>query len=240
MRPAQKLGLSVALFLGLLVLGAWPSTSVELAFSAAYCRCANLVLDQVTFGGRGHAHLNALSSIDRRATDNVTADAVLALSVDHYRGSLPLGISLRRDVYLPLLIVLALIAAVPLPVRQRLTCLPIAAGVTMVAGIAANALVAAWTFSVELKGIYAPGSTATALRSFAYSALLLPPGNRFVAPLVLGLGLVAWVSGVRRLGRRAAARDVAPAADDDERRARDDHQDHDAHDQAAVALRAPR
>jgi len=237
----RRIGASVSLFLGIIAVGAWPSTRIALGFSAGYCALANLVIERVTFGERGHARLDALPTINRRDSDNVTSDTILSLPVDGYRGTIPLGISLRRDVYLPLLIVAALIVAFPLRVRQRLTCLALAGLVTLAAGTAANALVVAWTFSVELKGIYPTGTGATAIRNFAYGALLLPPGNRFVAPLALGVGLIAWVLRPRRALRgRAATRDVAPAADRREGgRARDDQENRPRDDPASVAGPAP-
>jgi len=95
-------------------------------------------------------------------------------------------------------------------------------------------------FSVELKGIYPAGTVATAIRNFAYGALLLPPGNRFVAPLALGVGLIAWVLRPRRALRVAPlTRDVAPAADRREGgRARDDQENRPA--TTPPRLRVPR
>jgi hypothetical protein len=61
-----------------------------------------------------------LAEIKRHDGDNVTADTVLGLSVDGYQGTIPLGVRLRRDVYLPLLIALTLIACSPLPVRPAI------------------------------------------------------------------------------------------------------------------------
>ncbi len=182
----------VGLFLGILALGAWPSPRVALSFSAAYSALANLVLAGHTFGERGRAVLVPLREINRREGDNVTADAVLALSVEGYTGSLPLGISLRRDVYLPLLIVLALIAAFPLQTKQRLRCLALGVPTTLAAGITANWLVAAWTFSVELNGVYPASPTEKRLVEWAYGALLAPPGNRFIAPIALAAALIGW------------------------------------------------
>ena len=207
----RRIAASLGLFLAIVAVGAWPSTKVALGFSAGYCMLANQVIERITFGQRGHARLDALPTISRRDSDNVTADTILSLSVDGYRGTMPLGISLRRDVYLPLLIVVALIVAFPMRVRQRLECLALAGPITLAAGMAANALVAAWTFSVELKGIYPPGTFAYALRNFAYGALLLPPGNRFVAPIALGAALIAWV-----LPRRPAAASQDPQRDPDQ------------------------
>jgi hypothetical protein len=198
----RRLGLSLLVFLGIIALGAWPAPAIALGVSAAYSWTANPVLERITFGHRGHARLQTLPEIKRRESDNVTGDTLLALSVDGYRGTVPLGISVRRDVYLPLLILVALLLAFPrLRPGQRLTCLALAVPITVAAGIAANALVAAWTFSTQLRGVYPPQPVTRRIIAFAYGALLSPPGNRFIAPLALGAGLIAWQLKQRRRDR---------------------------------------
>jgi hypothetical protein len=182
----------LGLFAGLLVLGAWPWPRVALAFSAVYCPIANLVLGGRTFGDGGHARLVPVQEIRRKESDNVTADALLSLTVDGFAGALPLGVSLRRDVYLPLLILVALIASSPLPIRRRLTCLGVGVPLTLGAGMAASALVVMWTFMTQLRGVYPPSPVTRWIVDFAYGALLSPPGNRFIAPLALSALLVAW------------------------------------------------
>src|SRR6185503_16395115 len=95
--------LRVGLTLALLLLAAWPAPGVALAFSRLYCPLAGAVLAAHTFGERGHARLQPLPALTRRDGDSVTADAQLSLTVDGFAGMIPLGICLRRDVYLPLL-----------------------------------------------------------------------------------------------------------------------------------------
>ena len=171
---------------------AWPLPPVALGFSRVYCPLANVVLSNLTFGERGHARMVPLSRIQRRDSDNVTADALVSLTVDGFQGELPLGVSLRRDVYLPLLLALLVIALSGLSLPRRLVCAAIAAAVVVGAGVAANGLVAAWTFATQLRGLYAPGTAHRRFLELAYSALLSPPGNRFIAPILLGVGLVLW------------------------------------------------
>jgi DNA-binding MarR family transcriptional regulator len=183
---------ALGLFLGILALGAWPWPGVAVGFSAVYCPMANLVLVGHTFGDRGHARLIAVREIRRKESDQVTADAVLSLAVAGYSGTLPLGVSLRRDVYLPLLILMALIVSFPLPPVRRLICLGVGVPTTLAAGIAANGLVVAWTFMTQLKGIYPAAPAMTKITELAYGAILLPPGNRFIAPIALGAALLAW------------------------------------------------
>lgn len=187
-RTGLRVGVAVALLVGC----AWPLPGVVLGFSRIYCPLANVVLSNLTFGERGHARMVPLSRIERRDGDNVTADARVSLTVDGFEGELPLGVSLRRDVYLPLLLALLVIALSALSLRRRLACGAIAAVTVLGAGVAANALVAAWTFATQLRGLYPPGTAHRRFLELAYSALLSPPGNRFIAPLLLGVGLVLW------------------------------------------------
>jgi hypothetical protein len=183
---------SVGIFLVVFGLGACPWPRVAPAFSAAYCPMANLVLDAHTFGNRGHARLVPLLEIKRQTSDSVTADAVLSFAVEGFSGALPLGVSLRRDVYLPLLLLLALIVSFPLRARRCMICLGVGIPITLGAGVAANCLVAAWTFLTQLKGVYPPSPVTRGIADLSYRALLQPPGNRFIAPIALGAVLLAW------------------------------------------------
>ena len=189
---ARRLAASLGLFLALMVVGAWPWAPVPHGFSALYCPVANLVLAPQTFGHGGHARLVPLDHIVRQESDNVTADTALSLTVAGFEGDLQLGMSLRRDAYLPLLILVALIVAAPLPAVGRLKALSIGVPIMTALNLAALELLVVWTFALQLKGIYDPTGAARGLVDFAYGALLTPPGNRFIAPLALGAAIVAW------------------------------------------------
>jgi hypothetical protein len=208
MSGRARTGLRVGLVVAFSAACAWPLPSVALAFSRIYCPLANVVLSNLTFGERGHARTIPLSRIERREGDNVTADALVSLTVDGFKGDLPLGVSLRRDVYLPLLLALLVIALSGLSLRRRLVCAAIAVPVVLGAGVAANGLVAAWTFATQLRGLYPPGTAHRRFLELAYSALLSPPGNRFIAPILLGAGLVLWH---RLRARPLPAPDLPPA-----------------------------
>jgi hypothetical protein len=64
--------------------------------------------------------------------------------------------------------------------------------VVLAAGIASNGLVAAWTFMIQLRGVYPPAPLTRQLTDLAYGLLLTPPGNRFIAPILLAGGLIGW------------------------------------------------
>ena len=122
-----------------------------------------------------------------RAEGAFATDTSVVLTADGQPGRALLGISLRRDAYLPLLIVLAVVLAAPIPWRRKLRCagwgLLIELGVTWVALV----LLVGSALAAGLPGLYGP--TATALWDLAARTLLMPPGNRFVIPLGIGIGL---------------------------------------------------
>ena len=187
-----RLALGAALFAALLFLGGWPSAAVARAFSAAYCPLANLLIAHQTFGRGGRARLAPVDRIQRGDGDNVTADATIALRVDGYQGALPLGMSLRRDVYLPLLILTALLIATPLGLRRRLLGLAVAVPVLLLWSLVVIQILVVWLFATKLAGIYAISPRELRVVDLAYEALLAPPGNRFIVPMVVGIGAIAW------------------------------------------------
>ena len=196
---SRRVAEALAIFFGVLIAGAWPWPPVQRGFSAIYCPIANLVIAPQTFGRGGHARLSALPRIERRANDNVTADAVLSLSVAGFGGDLPLGVSVRRDAYLPLWILISLLIAAPLGSARRLKALAMGIPFMLALNLAALELLVTWTFAFQLRGIYPRDGAPIWLRAvdFAYGAVLSPPGNRFIAPLAVGAALIALFQGRR-------------------------------------------
>jgi hypothetical protein len=199
----RRVVVSLALFLGLLVAGAWPWPAIQRGFAAIYCPVANLVIAPQTFGQGGHARLRPLPRIVRQPTDNVTADTALALSVAGYDGDLAMGMSVRRDACLPLWILTALLIAAPLPFARRMKALAIGIPLMLALNLAALELLVTWTFAFQLRGIYPPdaGAVWRRLIDLAYGAVLTPPGNRFIAPLAIGAALIVWLRGARAPAR---------------------------------------
>jgi len=188
----RRIALGAALFAALMLVGGWPWPGVARAFSALYCPMGNLFVAHQTFGRGGHARLAPLDKIERRSSDNVTADASIALSVDGFQGDMRMGVSLRRDAYLPLLIAVALIIAAPLAIRRRLRILALVVPVLLLWTVSVFELLVTWTFATQLRGIYAPSPLQQRLVDLAYGALLAPPGNRFIAPIALVTGTIIW------------------------------------------------
>jgi len=181
----------VAAFLLLLGVAGWPWTPVRRAFASAYCATVGVGLSGMSFkGGGGHARLSAAPPTTvRRAGDNVTSDAVIELSLDGSPGRPQLGVNLRRDAYLPLLILISAVVVTPLRPRGKLICLLAGVAVVLAASLGALALLVAWVFA---GGLGPQAAMTNRALDVAVRMLLEPPGNRFIAPLVLAAGLVLW------------------------------------------------
>lgn len=184
-RRTRDLVLSAVIFGGILLCAGWPHRAVALAFSTLYCPMANLAMSHHRFGRGGHVRWSPLREIAWRPGDNVASDAVLALSLEGVAGEMPLGICLRRDVYLPWLILVALLAAIPLSRRARACYLALSVPLVFLTSVGAYGLLIRWTLMTQVKGVYPLSSTGIWLTDFAYGALLAPPANRFIAPLAL-------------------------------------------------------
>jgi len=186
----RRWAVSVAAFVAIVIVGAWPREGVPSAFSKAYCPLANAGLALFVLGEGGRVHLRPRPDTARVSGDSVDADTLVVLSVDGFEGELGLGVSLRRDVYLPWLILVALLAVAPISTISRVASPLITAPIVLAASVGAYALLAAWIFSTRLQGVYTSSGIEPRVAALAQSALLTPPGNRFMAPIALGLCLI--------------------------------------------------
>jgi hypothetical protein len=201
----RRLPARVAVFLILLGVAGWPWQALRSAFSSAYCGTVGPVLAAVSFGdGVGHARLlPAPPTSFRRPGEDVTSDAVVELSLDGSPGHPRLGVNLRRDAYLPLLLLVAAIAVAPLRPRGKAICLFAGLPIVLVASFAALVMLVSWVFA---GGLGPPGAVTSRSLDVLVRMLLEPPGNRFIGPLLLAASLV-----LLRL-RRERRQSVAPAS----------------------------
>ena len=212
----REVAARVAAFLLLLVVAGWPWGGVRRAFASAYCATVGALLAGVIFnGGTGHAHLlPAPADAVHRPGDNVTADAIVELSLDGTPGHPRLGVNLRRDAYLPLLILITAIAVAPLRVRGKLNCLAAGVPVVLAGSLAALVALVSWVFA---GGLGPPDAMKNKALDLVVRMLVEPPGNRFIAPLALAAVLILWrlklekVVGLREQHLRdvAASRETA-------------------------------
>jgi len=176
-------------FLLLLAVAGWPWPTVRRAFATAYCATAGALVSGASFsGGAGHARLlPAPAKTVRQPGDNVTSDAVVELSLDGNPSHPRLGVNLRRDAYLPLLILVSAIAVAPLRIRGKAICWLVGVPVVLAASLGALLMLISWIFA---GGLGPPDALKSMTLDLAVRMLLEPPGNRFIAPLVLAALLV--------------------------------------------------
>ncbi len=178
-----------ALLIFALVLGAlaWPSKPARVGFSQVVSGIANVAAGSLEFEGGLRMQWHP-SSIERVSTDNVDPDTQVWLQAPRNFDKAGFRLSLRRDAYLPLAIFIALIVALPLPWRQKATCLGIGLPIVLVAAVAA-----VWTF-ITYRISHSPASQAPdwlrGFVTFVFERGLTPPGNRVIAPLFLAGALV--------------------------------------------------
>lgn len=166
----------------------WPG--LRTPWSAAYSTVANLALHQITFGRGGHARLRPAVGAELDAKEAVATDTIVQVTVTGHTGELLFGVSARRDAQLPLALLAAVLMAVPLPATRRIACLLAGMFVCVCASVGLLCVGVASFFAERLATVWAPSPFAKQALQLANSILLLPPANRFVLPLVLGVALV--------------------------------------------------
>ncbi|HEY7376773.1 MAG TPA: hypothetical protein VIF57_31735 [Polyangia bacterium] len=186
-QPATR----IAAFLLLLAIAGWPWTIVRSAFSSAYCATVGAALPLVGFrGGAGRARVLAAPPTDvRRAGENVTSDADVELSLEGSSRHPRLGVNLRRDAYLPLLLLIGAVAVAPLRPRSKAICLLAGVPIVLAASFAALVMLVGWVFA---GGLGPPEALQSHTLDLMVRMLLEPPGNRFIGPLVLAAILILW------------------------------------------------
>ena len=187
-----------------LVIGMLPWPGLAVGWSHLWSGLANTTVFQPDFGQGGHAQLRPARPEERGTGHNVATDAVLELQVQGYQGKLSLGISSRRDGYLPLLVLIAAVVAAPLGWRTRLKHLAAGVPLALAVCLLLTRLGVAAVFAFRLRGVYPPDSFGRTALAAAEQVLVLPPALRFFAPLLIalaaGLGHLAGL----RVGQRAS------------------------------------
>jgi hypothetical protein len=188
----QRAWLRALSFLGLLGVAGWPWAAVEVGFSRAVSALGNVCLGSPHWGPAQLELVPLGVPSSHGSGDNVQADTQLVLRLPRPAREARLGLSLRRDAYLPLVIFAAATVVLPLPRRARLCCL--ALGIPLVLAVAILSLA---VLALFLLGRVPGAGVATwqaELCQFLYEIWLTPPGNRVIAPLllaaVLGLSVV--------------------------------------------------
>ena len=187
----RRWAVAALIFVALLLAGAWPWPRARMAFGTGYSAFANLLLETVSFGNGGHARLQAAAPTTvRRPGEQVTSDAKLELTVDGHTGHLDFGLNLRRDAYLPLLIFAAAVTAAPLGRRRKLRGLLVGLAVVALFSLLSIYLLVLWLFSHQLRGVYPADPWFGPGVDLLFRLWLLPPGNRFVVPMLVAATII--------------------------------------------------
>lgn len=189
MRVDKRL-LAFSVFALILALG-WSCKPLEAAFIRGYCTTTNLVLRHVTYGGKVKAVLRpAPKDFGRRPEDQVATDTFLDLRASGYAGFYRAGVNLRRDVYLPWLLYMALVSAAPLALELRVRKLALGSGVIAIAALLSSLALVEWLVTTQAATVYTPTTWTRRLTEFVMERWLTPPGNRVIAPLLLAAAAV--------------------------------------------------
>jgi hypothetical protein len=202
--------------LGILLLGAalvvLPGRDLRPAFSRGFCAVMNTLVGHVTFGSGGHVDFRPHSAA---APDTVslagftpaqaeTWDAEVRLTDDTSHTSNRFLLNARGLGFIPLVLVFAVVFLMPLERRRAAL-----AGALASAGIIG--IVVGWTTLVLVSRFSDPTTMAVyqlrpmlkSILDLAVAILVDPPAARFIAPLGLGLSIVAWqMSRQEKLARR--------------------------------------
>jgi hypothetical protein len=126
----------------------------------------------------------------RQAQDQVQTDTVLSISPEGQR-SVRMGLSLRRDVYLPLVVFAALVLAAPLPFRRRAIGLVLGSALTVGVGVASVWVLVEFLIANQWPQFSEASDFSQFVFTFLFERWLTPPGNRVIAPLMLA---ALWVA----------------------------------------------
>lgn len=205
----REIARGIAIFALVVVALALPWRGIGSGFNRALSALCNVALSGAAFAGGIRAELAPLEPGETaQAGSNVMEDTRLVLRAPAGRHA-SLGLSLRRDAYLPLAIFLGAVAALPLAVREKVACLALGAPVVILIAVASIWLLVAQVTS-HLPGA-ASGQFERAVSAFMFERWLTPPGNRVIAPVLFAAALAALVHRYFQRARRARSRPPAPA-----------------------------
>lgn len=194
--------LRILFALAILVGGFLPSKQLSQPGTYAVVELTNGLLDYLwSETDVSFALEPAPAGTQRQSTDQVQTDTLLHLSSAGNRVA-SYGLSLRRDCYLPWVLFVALVVALPIDVRLR--ALGVALGSVLILAVAVLSIEFLVDYLVQVRwpDRYDASALGRSLVEFAFDAWLTPPGNRAIAPLLLA---AAW------WGIARGASSIAPA-----------------------------
>jgi hypothetical protein len=184
-----------------------PGSRLRPAFSQGFCAVMNTLVGHVTFGSGGRAQFRPRSAVALAAAapvESETWDAEVLLTNDTSSVSTRFLLNARGLGFIPLVLMFVVVMLVPLERRRAL--LAGALGSAGLIGIVVGwtSLVLVSTFSNQASmGVYQLEPLFKWMLELAVKTLVNPPAARFIAPLGLGLSIVAWqMSRQKKLARQ--------------------------------------
>jgi hypothetical protein len=181
----RSLARSVAILLAVLLLGTCAPSPVFRAWVTGMCALSNWAVSATLFENNVALTFSpAPAELPRQAQDQVHTDTILELQPEG-KPVARMGLSLRRDIYLPSVVFAALVLAVPLPFRRRLLGLVLSSGVTLAVGVLSLWALIEFLVATQFPELSAASDFSKAVLTFLFECWLTPPGNRIIAPLML-------------------------------------------------------
>ena len=185
--------------LTILILGAalllLPGQGLRPAFSQGFCAVMNALVGHFEFGEGGRVWFQPKPQAPQPAAATITDawDAEVLLTSDVTHASTAFLLNARGVGFIPLVLMAALILLTPL--ERRRVAVAGAVGTAAVVGIVvvwtSLLLIANFSNAAFLNVYQLPPALKSAV-DVAVRTLVNPPAARFLAPIGLGLSIVAW------------------------------------------------
>jgi hypothetical protein len=187
--PKLDAGAWALRFLILFALTALPWSVPRFVFTRAYCAVGNTALGLFSFGGRGHARVTPTD--DRSAAVGIEGnDTTLSLTVDGHPGEIVFGISARRELHLPLVLMTSVILSSPFSWRRRLRWLAIGVPTIFAQSLLFLGVSVVLAVGAKMPAVWRPSPLLGTLAQLTNEILIVPPVNRFALALGLALALI--------------------------------------------------
>lgn len=185
-----------------------PGDRLRPAFSQGFCAVMNLLVGHVTFGAGGHVQFQAKTQAVPRAPEATAVpggwDAEVHLTDEGTHASTVFLLNARGVGFIPLVLMAALIMLTPLDRRRAAVAGAVGSAALVGVVVGWTLLLLISTFSNETSmTVYQLRPLLKSALDLAINTIVIPPVARFVAPLALGVSIVAWQLSRQKRAARA-------------------------------------
>jgi hypothetical protein len=159
---------------------------------AVFRGAATAVLGELTFGMGGHVVFMPAKprAASERFDDDDSWSTRVELRIDGADDRHGIRMNARRLLYLPCVILAALVLASPLSWRRKAVAFALGAVLLVASALLSAWLTAAWLFARVPGLVYELTELEQSMLNFGYEAWVTALGNRYLAPIVLAVALV--------------------------------------------------